>query len=557
MTRRHGAGFNLLTGCDGERVGSGLFPANTVLTNLLALCLRQIVAESTDYSLLDEFSLTSNFLADKVLLNMRLALSDDDFRIGFDFAQFKSLMSSKSADFINSAWADYINACEGFEVRAFERNRQITKYEESSKSPGLTKCRGITVMKGEAYIYLYRILQIQKKVYADPFLSRWMIKGKTPFEMIDQLSAIIEWSHRSQDISGFEKGILHCLREPLENKIIRGAFEMLGLAREAAYFLDFVGSNADNPNMIGARKISHEFFTVYLMIRCSGDFWTSLGNGLVNISIILTGHRLRYAQRYTSMEQWWVDAQSLNFVTEGDDALIPLHIWSDVASRLGMSYSLVSQSHKPGGSDFLKVLHYPFLGPTGLPYKQLNVVRSLRSLSYVTTTSSNMNKIMFLLRAKALSLHYLSPGHPILFALCQRIGFLTRGARAYSGWENDVETKWGSESLTAKAIQSRFPHCEPTIEMRAALHNSTCLESPPITVDEQLLLEEQFRAWDMRSPISLTSSCKQYTSDMAALVGSSGDTVSCRVYNFDCDPTVRHLLDGLYFGFAPSNPAAP
>lgn len=554
-TRQHGVGVSLLQGVDGEQLGHGLFPAPSVLSNLLSLCLRQIVAESTDYSLLSAYTETSNYLSDKVIENLRLGMSDDDFRVGFDKDQIKALMSSKSASFIDSLWDDHLDAMSGKEVRAYVRNRQIVKYEESSKTCGLMKVRGITIMKEEAYIYLYRFLQIQKKVYSDPFLSKWMIKGKTPHELIDQLNTIIEWTHRSQDISGFEKGILDCLRRPLENKIIYQAFLLLGLKEEAEYFLKFVGSN-ELPDRLGARKVSHEFFTVYLMIRCSGDFWTSLGNGLVNISIILTGHRLKFADRYTSLDSWWAEASRLNFVTEGDDALIPLYMWHDVASRLGMSYSLVSVSHKAGGSDFLKVLHYPFNGPSGVPYKQLNVLRTLRSLSYVTMTGLNKNKFMFLWRAKAMSVVCLSPGHPILYALCSRIGFLTRGARAYSGWEQDFEQRWGVDNLSSVVISSRFPDYAPTDDMRAALAGSVCLESPPITVDEQLLLEEQFATWDMWTPVTLTASLKNFQSDYVALVGSSDDMVSQPVYSFDCDPSVHYLLRGLANGF-PQAPLRP
>jgi len=555
-TSQHGVGFDLLLGCNGEKLGHGNFPSASVLCNLEALCLRQLVAESTDYSCLADFQEVSDYLVGKVMKNLELSMSDTDFVSGFDKEHFAELMSSKSAAFITQMWDDFIAHSEGQVVKTFVHNRQIVKYEESSKGFGLTKCRGITIMKGEAYVYLYRILQIQKKIYADPFLSRWMIKGKTPDELIEQLSTIIEWTHRSQDISGFEKGILHCLREPLENKLIYGAFRLLGLYVEAEYFLEFVGAN--NKRMPGARKVSHEFFTVYLMIRCSGDFWTSLANGLVNISLILTGHRIKTRAVYDSIDYWWVDASRLHFVTEGDDALIPLWMWHDIASKLGMSYSLVSVSHKPGGSDFLKVLHYPIRNDQGAPFKLLNVLRALRSLSYVTMTGGNPNKIKFLLRAKALSMHYLSPGHPILYALCQRIGYLTAGAREYSGWESDVDVKWGVEKLSAESIRQRFPVSYPTVEMRAAMQDSVCLESPSITVDEQLLLERMLSGWNMVDPIPLTASFIKFGSEYVSLVGSSGDRFSRPVYDHSCDPTIKFLLDGLVSGFpAPSQRGSP
>ncbi len=556
LTWVHGQAFDLMCLPCGGRLGSGAFPQPCVLPNILSLLHRQIVAQSNDSSHVDDFVYTASFLCGKLEANITMALETEDFE-EIDRKVFDRDLASKTTEFRDETWQMNVDKREGLYNKKVDQNAQLAKYEELTKKVqwnkvkgayySVMKERGITVMKREAYKFLHRMHRIQHILYHDPILSRWMIKGNTPDELFDKMSNIITWSFRSQDISGFEKGITHELRNPLENRLIAFAFRSMGLHEEAEYFLRFVGAKGKGRR--GARKVSHKFFIVYLFIRCSGDFWTSLGNGLVNINIILTGHRLKNAGRYASIEHWWCDASVLNFVTEGDDGNMLLKDFFDVASGLRMAYSIAEESHGPGGADFLKRVHFPFRDAFGQPFAMLNVLRSIRSCNFVTTKTSKTSKILWLWRAKALSLLYLSPGHPILWALVERIGQLTSGLSAYKGWEKDFEAKWQSLPLDASAISKRFPNPRPTVEMRAALHYSTNAGSPAIDVSEQLLLEEQFLKFQFGSPIAITPSLLDYEGDLLAMRGSHADDEPSLIYDRECDPTVLYVLDGLVNGF--------
>ncbi len=552
----HGQAFDLLQSPEGERYGSGAFPQPSVLPNILSLLHRQVVAQSTDCSNVQEFVRTANFLCAKLEANILLSVDTDDFR-EIDRSVFDEDLASKTTEFRDETWNMNMEKREGLFNKKVDQNAQLAKYEELTKNLrwhairgkfySAMKERGITVMKREAYKFLHRMHRIQHILYHDPILSKWMIKGNTPEELMDKMSKIIVWSFRSQDISGFEKGITHELRDPLENRLIAFAFRTMGLHEEAEYFLQFVGSKGKGPR--GARKVSHKFFLVYLFIRCSGDFWTSLGNGLVNINIILTGHRLKTMGQYQSIDHWWCDASTLDFVTEGDDGNLKLQDFYDVASGLRMAYSIAEESHGPGGADFLKNVHFLFPNSIGQPFKMLNVVRSIRACNFVTTKSTKASKVLWLWRAKALSLLHLSPGHPILWALVERIGQLTSGLSAYKGWEKDFEAKWQSIPLSAAAISKKFPNPRPNADMRAALHYSTNAGSPAIDVSEQLLLEEQFLKFEFGKPITITPSLLSYEADILAMRGSSDDDVPRLIYDRECDPTVLKVLDGLVNGF--------
>jgi len=438
-------------------------------------------------------------------------------------------------------WEGYEAAMRRDDVSGrIQRNKQFCKEEDSYKQDGCTKPRGITVMCTRAYVMLYRMAVVAGLIYTDPVLSRWLIKYKTSEELYDSLLEVVSQSHRSQDISGFEAALGPNMRAVLENSLIEKVFRLLGDERAAKYFRHFHGAS---------RHIATRDFSANLTIRCSGDFLTALGNLLVNVVIILLGHWKRYQAHYPSLEHWWVVASRLRFLAEGDDAIIPMDVWFDVATGLCMKYSMAYVSNGPGGADFLKRVWLPMRDATGAPFGLLNVLRALKSLTHVKNVGIRNNKRLFLLRAKALSLHYLSPGHPIVWAIVQRIGKLTAGCRVYRGSDRDLAkiAKFSGPVLLGRDVEKRFPFCKPTLEMRAALCNSTCAEIPPISYEEQVIMEERLSAWDGVNPVPLVPALCLYP-EYESMARSHDDGLPSWTHLGSTNEFGRSLLKALFQG---------
>lgn len=534
-TRQYAWSVPLLEDELGAPLGSGMVPEPCLMTKLQCLLLRQMTCVSDDNTEFADYERISEFVVAKIVAGITIRLSGDYFREELNKDDFLASMPGKSRTFMLELWAGYEAAVRRDDISGrFQRNKQFCKEEDSYKQDGCTKPRGITVMCTRAYVMLYRMALVAGLIYTDPVLGRWLIKYKTGEELYDSLLEVVSQSHRSQDISGFEAALGPSMRAVLENSLIEKVFRLLGDEGAAKYFRHFHGAS---------RHIATRDFSANLTIRCSGDFLTALGNLLVNVVIILLGHWKRYRSNYASLEHWWLDGSRLRFLAEGDDAIIPMDVWSDVAKGLRMKYSMAYVSNGPGGADFLKRVWLPMRDATGAPFGLLNVLRALKSLTHVKNVGTRNNKRMFLLRAKALSLHYLSPGHPIVWAIVQRIGKITAGSRAYRGVERDLSklAKFAGPVLIGRDVEKRFPDVRPTLQMRAALSNSTCAEIPPVSFEEQVIMEQRLSEWDGSRPVQLVYALTRYP-EYESMVRSSGDDRPAWCHLGDTNDFGRALL---------------
>lgn len=503
-TRAYAYGIEMLED-NGRRLSVGQNPSRHPLMSAVAAIGRQLHATSVSSGRVSTFRDVAKFLCRKVIQEVSDALRPEQLNPVIDRKLFDELLAHKPASFRDDIWQMHENAQIGRVDGDYRRAGAFVKQEDSHKSDTLRtiKPRAISTQTPEMYVRALPVLLVQHLLYNTPVLRQWMTKGKTKTEVYDMVKAIISQSHVSQDVSGFEKAMTVEMRI-VEIELITKLLKVLGLSVSAAFV---------HRIMKESRHISTKYYSYSVGVRCSGDYWTSLGNGLANICIILTGHYVKHGDG-RSLDDWWLEARDLKFVTEGDDALIPESVVDrSTTKELMMELSLATSADVPGGADFLKTTFYPVFDSTGSHCGRLgNTLRWCRSLMFVRGERLRPGKVRFLWRAKALSLLYLAPNHPIITSLCYRIDELTRGARWFRGAEQ-LSRKWGLVWEDLGDIEKAFPRgkdWEVSEALRIALAHSTCPELPPISVDSQLIMEESFRNWSPGQAIQICGEWRAY-----------------------------------------------
>ncbi len=533
-TRPYGYGIAMLED-NGRRLSTGQYPCKHPVNGAVAAIGRQLHATSVRCGRVKTFRKVAAFLTEKVMEEIELNLSARDLSLTADRDLFNQLLGHLPEAFREEVWELHTQHLKGNTSSKYRRAGTFVKEEDSHKSDArsTTKPRAITVMTPEMYARAFPSLVAQHHLYLSPVLRQWMTKGKTPNEVYDTVSRIISQKFRAQDISGFEKAMTEEMRV-LEIELVKRTLVLLGMPAEAR-FTERV--------MTAERTIRNDYYSYSIGVRCSGDFWTSLGNGLANIAIILTGHYVRSGE--PELETWWLTARDLPFVTEGDDALIPDNVIDvDTTMELMMELSLATSADRPGGADFLKTAFLPIFNQSGDHVGRLgNTLRWCRSLMFVRGHPLRLGKIRFLWRAKALSLLYLAPNHPIINPLCYRIDELTRGAREFRG-ARVLSKRWGvnwwdlGDIAKPFPVGDRFVICE---ELRAALAASTCPELPPISVDSQFAFEQQVRTWVPGQALQVPLEWREYPEWGSAMSDPRTESEPC-IQSF-VDPVVAQLWE--------------
>lgn len=525
----------------GRRLCVGQFPCKHPLNGAVAAIGRQLHATSLKRGKVRTFRRIAKFLTRKVLEEISLTISADQLSPALDKVLFDKLLQHLPVAFRDETWEKHVQHLQGWTAPDYRRASTFVKDEDSHKSAKTQtmKPRAITVQSPEMYAKAYPSLIVQHLLYFCSLLRQWMTKGKTPNEVYDAVRRASFGKFRAQDFSGFEKAMTVEMRS-VEIELVTGVLEILGLQSSADYVRQV---------MTAERELRTQYYSYSVGVRCSGDFWTSLGNGLANICIILTGHYVKSGEP-TDLEHWWLTARDLNFVTEGDDAILPEEV-SDVATtrELMMELSLSTGADRDGGADFLKVAYYPIFDDAGNHVGRLgNTLRWCRSLTFVKGAKLRLGKIRFLWRAKALSLLYLAPNHPMVVPLCYRIEELTAGARWFKGAEQ-LSRRWGVSWSALGDIEKPFPRgpkYEISEALRTALANSTCPELPPISVDSQLEFERQVAFWVPGQAIQIPHEWRdypEYDSSMSEVrlepqmcIGEFRDPVVEELWSFMVDP---------------------
>jgi len=367
----------------------------------------------------------------------------------------------KSAAWINSTVNDYLKYSRGeMSVKARRKYRShgiFTKFESNIKilngRPKM-KPRNIMVMSPLMLMELIQVVEVLHCIYEGP-ISKYQIKGLEPDEVRAKVANACRKPHMVTDMTAFESSLGVELRK-VENYAIERALKRAGLYRVLSAFRRHVYSK---------RVLRSKYADFAIFTRCSGDFWTSFGNGVANIT------NVAYCAEKLGLP--------LEVIAEGDDGLVPRDsITPELLGKVGMKFSSSVSGTQPGDCDFLRTLW-----AEGETY--LNIGRALSIFWVKKGSRLKQSKQKWLLRQAALSLHHRSPGHPILSSVVERIGRETAGHNDFKG------SKFYLDPWKTPPKDTVFPRSiEVKEHMRGRIAAGTT-GFPPIPISAQLSLEDR------------------------------------------------------------------
>lgn len=400
----------------------------------------------------EEAIVNSDWLVDTVDLE-GLTESDD----WVDFENIVRKQGSKTAAQIDSIKVQYEKHIKNL-LRPndkFYQHSAFCKEEDNGKETPdgyFVKPRLIMTMSQEMAIECVRVLWLIDRWNHSCF-SNFQVKDITPAEMIKRVLEISEFDHNVTDYSSFESSITEDVRE-IELHVLTKLCERAKM---------FKTLRALHKHAFGPRRLVTRWGTFEISSRCSGDYWTSFGNGLVNYMIMCYSNGWKIPR----------------VLVEGDDGLTEAGTSnSHKILEIGFSFSSSLSGGKPGDCDFLRSRWID-----GRRY--LNVGRVIKNFWVKRCSELSMGKKLFLLRCMANSLHHLSPGHPILTSLVKVVLKKTAGVNEFKNWESYLN-RW--KNLDYSRVDYRQLQVDES--MRSAISDGA-VGFPPISVAAQLFLEQE------------------------------------------------------------------
>jgi len=388
------------------------------------------------------------------------------------------------------------------------------------------KPRGIYPMTLEEMLVNAPVLKAVEMIYKSGPLFGHHIKALSFNEICKLVAAATEGHrHANTDYSSFEASITGIVLEA-ERDLIANVMRLLG-HYEAA---DAYDRGSKLP--IWYKTAIFRFLHVS---RRSGTYETAGGNLLCNLYVF-------YTQAYTRFEtltgdsdlnRWWATVDTLQFLMEGDDAVVPAEILdAKVVAGLGFKMSVEVYGEMVDDTDFLRKQYYRDGHVLG------NCLRSMRSLYTITSQKYSIRKLMFLARCTAWSIWSSMPGHPILWAVVRRVEQLTRGYSAFKGWEKMVS--WRAKDFGPPP--DRFPptYCSDALRQRLACIRNPLI--PAISIPEQTTFEAQVFKWQLGEPLSVPAVFSTYPEFRAML---TSPTSSQSEVNGDATPAWKDVLGRL------------
>jgi hypothetical protein len=373
----------------------------------------------------------------------------------------------KPMSYINMVTKNFELHKQGKAEKKFYECGGFVKDENSAKkdSEGVIRPRHRLIMTMSMYylVCLSPVLLIIDAWNHGPF-AEFQVKGDVG-EAWNKINELSSQDHTVTDYSSFEGSITPQIRQ-LETYTLTRLCQLNHFDKTSRHIRRFC--NKDRTLVfrgVGKAKI---------VTRCSGDYWTSMGNGLVNVCVNQYGAFLKSG---VTFEQF----QPIRMVAEGDDGFLETrHVNHENTKKLGFSFSSALSGSSPGDCDFLSRRWI-----NGKFY--MNVAKCLKVLWIRKGLNLSIDKQMYLLRCSANSIHHMCPGHPILSALVHRIGVFTEGATDFKNSSLYLDGWSKSDVLKTHGFPREYYVDE---SMRLKISEGTA-EFPPISIAMQLELEKR------------------------------------------------------------------
>jgi len=353
--------------------------------------------------------------------------------------------------------------------REFLQHGCFVKFENSLKRYGSeihVKPRLIMTMSDLMLVECCQVLKLIHSWNASKF-SRFQVKDLEPEEMVKRIIEATEGGHNVTDYSAFESSVDSIIRM-IEGTLLRD------MCRKFNYSQTLISLNKhyklkweDSSRILSYRGSKYKIFT-----RCSGDFWTSFGNGVVNFALMAFC-------KYGHLNPESVNIDEFKMLAEGDDGLVPVGTANkETISNLGFSFSVELNGEKPGDCDFLSSRWV-----AGKRF--LNVGKCLSIFWVKKASHLSEGKQKYLLKCAANSLYHLSPGHPVISAIVNRIWKVCSDVSPFKNASNYL--KGYNLDYSHVAIK----RVEVDDSMRAVVAEGA-EGFPPISIPAQLALEKIF-----------------------------------------------------------------
>jgi len=471
-------------------LGAGIVGGNDPLSQLAACTDRVLSRNPVDLSGVADYLEVSEFVARKIVEQAEVDVGIVHIQERDNGVRVLKKLLKKPEAYVRALVSNYEDSEIGWFSDKWKEKGFFVKDESNFKS-WLGRARGIYPMSEMLCYLLAPVLVVQEMVYGCDILKRWQVKHLSNQDVYQKLRVIFDGEHCSTDYSSFEKAQSSSVRTP-ELIIVTELLNRAGLPNTAMLYARVWSQE---------RRIKTRFFSFAHCARLSGDYWTSMGNGLTNICLILTGHWVKVRHEYDGLESWWRDASQLPFIVEGDDGVMPAAVANpSFIKRMGLSFSMSSSGAGDGFVDFLRKV-WTVDGCV------VNVLRAMRSLWLKTSQPLRRGKRMFLLRVAALSIHYMQPGHPILSSVVEMVGRLTAGSSGFKNWE-----RWFNNyrvDVSELTPHKKFPVCESNLGLASFLADGNAVEIPRITLPLQLAVERLISRFDGR-PIEVFDTFNNY-----------------------------------------------
>ena len=338
----------------------------------------------------------------------------------------------------------------------FESNMKVRFVYETSVKRIQPRARGIMMMSLRMMFECAQAIGLLHQLYKTK-MSQYQVKNMTSSQMCKVIEKMTDTGAMVTDASAFESSLGERLRM-IEKHVMKLLCDRAGLPDLYSAFCRHTD---------GYRRLKTRWGTLMCCSRDSGDYWTSAFNGVVMLSLALWCSYLLKVP--------------LDALVEGDDGLVKEGAMCPrIMGALGIQFSSSLVGKKSGDVDFLRSLWRD-----GKRY--LVIGRSLGLLWVKKAAHLSRGKQLYLLRMSALSLYHLSPGHPVLTALINRVNRETRHVKRFKNYSRYVDT-WKGDPIN----ESKFPDDIKVDESMRSLIAEGSEGFPAVPVSLQLELERMF-----------------------------------------------------------------